>query len=393
MNAIILAAGKGERMLPWTENKNKVMFKVEGIPLLEHHINNLKRIGIKNIYIPTFWKAEEIEAKYANIPEVIFYRMESLERGSGGVCIDIFKKYNIDRAIIINGDTYYDEQFYDKIPYLYSLDEVNFVFVQNISKDNMSGLLTFNKGTHEISGIYEKFKIDIEQTDLLSKNIGIMILNKIHFIKTGVSKGDLMKDALPKFNDLYAYSMQSKKWCDIGNIDRYINIVLNFYKGDHIKYLLQSNRNKFIEFIKKILLADKIFIAGNGGSMSTAQHLALDWSKVGKKNAIALDSTPTITAYANDEGYENIFINQLNCFKVNESDIILLISGSGNSKNIKKVIDTYPNNIILGMSGETGYLSDKIKLTLPVPSCNIRVIEDAHLCYGHAITEVMDGLN
>jgi D-sedoheptulose 7-phosphate isomerase len=165
---------------------------------------------------------------------------------------------------------------------------------------------------------------------------------------------------------------------------------LSTYESIHVNWLLNLHTQKAINFVKKLLSANRIFICGNGGSMTTAMHLALDWSKFGGKNAIALDSIGAITAYANDVVYDSIFVNQLEKFKFDyKSDIIVLISGSGNSPNIVAVANKYQYNVI-GMSGNEGFLIKNVDCTLPVDSLNIRVIEDAHLAYGHAIAEVLN---
>ncbi|GAH00278.1 unnamed protein product, partial [marine sediment metagenome] len=92
-----------------------------------------------------------------------------------------------------------------------------------------------------------------------------------------------------------------------------------------------------------------IFIIGNGGSAATASHFAGDLSKATicdgfpRFKAISLtDNIPSIMAWANDKDYDDIFVEQLKNFMEPE-DIIIGISGSGNSKNIIKAID-FANN-------------------------------------------------
>ena len=60
MKAMILAAGKGERMRPLTEHTPKPLLKVAGIPLIEHHIKKLKIIGITDIVINVSWLGQKI---------------------------------------------------------------------------------------------------------------------------------------------------------------------------------------------------------------------------------------------------------------------------------------------------------------------------------------------
>ncbi|MDD5358538.1 MAG: sugar phosphate nucleotidyltransferase [Candidatus Nanoarchaeia archaeon] len=402
MNAIILASGKGTRMQPWTNNKNKVMFKVDGKPLLQHHIENLLRIGVKQIFITTWWKSEEIEFQFKHFQEVIFFKEGSLN-GSGTAVNQIMLLYSLKKTIIIYGDTYYDTYYYQLIKLLYKKKK-NFIIVDNWNCNDKNGLIKYTSDDFKILEIKENgFSDQILPEISIGKNIGLLIINLSLLYVSKLSTGDLMNSVLKTYlnsegiKNLYVFPIFSTKknvWCDIGQINIFIQFILDRYDNETINSLIKYPRERttFIQFAKKILLAKRIFLAGNGGSLSTAQHLALDWSKVGGKNAIALGEASVLTAYGNDEGYDNVFLKQLKCFSIDENDVIVLISGSGNSPNICKVIQKYPDNVI-GMTGQTGYLLCNCKLTLPVPSENIRVIEDAHLAYGHAITEIMDGLN
>src|SRR4030088_2428684 len=88
-----------------------------------------------------------------------------------------------------------------------------------------------------------------------------------------------------------------------------------------------------------------VFIIGNGGSASTASHMANDLTKQthvpGRKplRAHALtDSVEALTAIANDTGYENIFAAQLNTH-ARAGDLLIVISCSGNSPNVVKAIE------------------------------------------------------
>ena len=83
----------------------------------------------------------------------------------------------------------------------------------------------------------------------------------------------------------------------------------------------------------------QVFIMGNGGSASTASHFACDLSKNTRKEGWPLfrvqslnDNMALFSAYANDEGYENVFVQQLASL-VQPNDIVIAISASGNSKS------------------------------------------------------------
>ena len=88
------------------------------------------------------------------------------------------------------------------------------------------------------------------------------------------------------------------------------------------------------DLIKKTAAAGgKVILAGNGGSAAIASHVAVDLVKAANIRAINFNEADLITCFANDYGYENWLQKALE-FYADPSDLIILISSSGNSKNI-----------------------------------------------------------
>ena len=142
-----------------------------------------------------------------------------------------------------------------------------------------------------------------------------------------------------------------------------------------------------------------IFLFGNGGSASLASHMACDLGKgtssqrrTKRVRVVALtDNLPTITAYANDAGYENIFSEQLKNL-AQPSDVALAISCSGNSPNVVKALQVARSlkMITIGIGGfEGGKMKTLCDIPLIVPSENMQFIEDLHLCIAHCIFTVL----
>jgi D-sedoheptulose 7-phosphate isomerase len=143
----------------------------------------------------------------------------------------------------------------------------------------------------------------------------------------------------------------------------------------------------------------RIFVVGNGGSAATASHLACDLSKtiLGNKPqstarrfaVIALtDNMPLVTAWANDASYDLVFSEPLRNLAC-PGDLLLVITGSGNSKNIIEVVkaarELGVSTIgLLGFSG--GAVKPLLDHTLVVASNNYGHIEDAHMILTHLIT-------
>jgi len=137
-----------------------------------------------------------------------------------------------------------------------------------------------------------------------------------------------------------------------------------------------------------------LFLFGNGGSAALASHFACDIGKgtiAGRERrlkTIALaDNVALITAWANDKSYEDIFSEQLDGL-AEKGDIAMAISGSGNSPNVIRGLETArkigAHTLVL-----TGFAGGRAKalgdLCLVVPSNSMQHIEDAHLCATHAI--------
>lgn len=157
---------------------------------------------------------------------------------------------------------------------------------------------------------------------------------------------------------------------------------------------------KIIDLIFKAYQQNKqIFIMGNGGSAALASHFACDLGKgtlariydhtEKRLRVLSLtDNVALLTAFANDASYEDIFSQQLNNL-VNAGDIVIAISGSGNSKNIIRGVELAKkmSAVTIGLLGfEGGRLKDMADHKIIVKSKNYGVIEDVHSALVHLIS-------
>jgi D-sedoheptulose 7-phosphate isomerase len=142
-----------------------------------------------------------------------------------------------------------------------------------------------------------------------------------------------------------------------------------------------------------------VYTFGNGGSASLASHLACDLGKGtaccngGKRfRVLALtDNLPTLTAWANDSSYEDVFSEQLRNF-VQPYDVAFAISGSGNSKNVLHALKVArkAGATTVGVSGfQGGEMKRLCDVCVVVPSDNMQIIEDMHLAMAHAIFRIV----
>jgi D-sedoheptulose 7-phosphate isomerase len=138
-----------------------------------------------------------------------------------------------------------------------------------------------------------------------------------------------------------------------------------------------------------------VYFIGNGGSAATASHFANDIS-IGTRcyekpfRVLSLcDNQAIITAIANDDGYENIFSQQLSVL-LKKNDVVVAISASGNSPNLIKAIKTAKdmNAITVGITAfDGGTLKKSVDISLHVPTekGEYGPSEDAHMILDHLI--------
>lgn len=144
-----------------------------------------------------------------------------------------------------------------------------------------------------------------------------------------------------------------------------------------------------------------VFIIGNGGSGANASHLCEDLAKCTLRDfqsqrrlkVLSLtDNTPWVMAVANDIGYEAIFVEQLRNL-ASPGDLLLAISGSGNSPNILRAVE-WANENGLETFGITGFDGGRLRAIarggLHVPVDDMGVVESLHLVAFHW---VIDDLN
>lgn len=154
---------------------------------------------------------------------------------------------------------------------------------------------------------------------------------------------------------------------------------------------------------EKYLAGRMIFVIGNGGSGSNASHfcedigkgtlkLPADLSNDTKKRFRVLsltDNTPYILAWGNDEGFDKVFVEQLKNL-ASPGDLLIAISGSGNSKNILTAVE-WANRNGLATFGCTGFTGGALRglahQALHVPLDDMGIVETLHLAAFHWVVD------
>ncbi|MEO2116865.1 MAG: bifunctional UDP-N-acetylglucosamine diphosphorylase/glucosamine-1-phosphate N-acetyltransferase GlmU, partial [Methanocaldococcus sp.] len=172
MDAIILCAGKGERLRPLTENRPKPMIPVAGKPILQHIIEKVEGL-VDNIYLIVKYKKEKIIDYFKNHPKVKF--LEQGEIDGTGEAVLTAKDYVDDEFLVINGDIIFEDDLEEFLKCRYAIavkevknpenfgvvvldDESNIIEIQEKPKNPKSNLIN--------AGIY---KFDKEIFELIEK--------------------------------------------------------------------------------------------------------------------------------------------------------------------------------------------------------------------------------
>ena len=177
------------------------------------------------------------------------------------------------------------------------------------------------------------------------------------------------------------------------------NYILSSSEIVHSSVLLAPNIEKAITAIVKCLRkGNKVVLFGNGGSAADAQHIAAEFIgrfKINRKSlpAIALsNNSSTITAISNDFSFDMVFSRQCESL-ISKGDVVIGISTSGNSLNVKKGINASKKNgaITIGLLGNKGGSIKKcVDIPLIVDATETSHIQEVHRIIYHVICEIVE---
>ena len=145
-----------------------------------------------------------------------------------------------------------------------------------------------------------------------------------------------------------------------------------------------------------------VWVAGNGGSAATASHFATDLSRCNNssgepvKGISLCDNSGLITAIGNDFGFDLVFSRQLNNVAV-KGDLLVVISASGNSKNVLLAIEWAKDNglktlALTGFDGGKAKVLSDTSLHVPTSNGDYGVAEDSHSILCHFLSSHFRGL-
>ena len=170
--------------------------------------------------------------------------------------------------------------------------------------------------------------------------------------------------------------------------------------AEALKLIDEKQIHQASALIKKSLSeSNTIFWCGNGGSASQANHLSAeliggmykDKKSPFKSMCLNVD-TAFMTAWSNDDSFDNIFLRQLESL-AQSGDILIALSTSGNSKNIINAVQYCSENDIkiISLTGfDGGLLTDYSDININIPINNTKRIQEMHILIGHIICDIVE---
>lgn len=175
--------------------------------------------------------------------------------------------------------------------------------------------------------------------------------------------------------------------------------------GDYLQRLREALASidptrieRLVQLLAEVRRDDRrVFVVGNGGSATTASHMATDLGVgshrfgCGVRTVSLVDNTGVLTATANDMSFEEVFAAQLRLL-ADKGDVLVAISASGNSPNVVRAVETARELSMhtVGLSGfDGGKLATSVDLSIHVATAqgDYGPVEDAHLAINHMVTE------
>ena len=207
--ALILCAGFGKRLNPITLTKPKPLLEIKEVTMLEKSINLIKEMGIKKIFINTFYLKQHfssfIKNKNFNLDIHIVEDGESILDTGGGI-LNMTSKSDEDDFMVFNPDTIWSNQYRDEI---IKMEEIYF------SKKLENILLLVNKDLSFDQSLAGDFNLS---NNLISKKdnldfiyIGCQILNKKILANQTISKFSILNIWKKLINEKKLYGFESKQ--------------------------------------------------------------------------------------------------------------------------------------------------------------------------------------
>jgi len=394
MNALILCAGEGQRLRPLTSEIPKPLMTIRyNKSVLLHLINDILGIGtIQKVFLNVSWKKDKIYEAVRNLDRDRIVIIDEGERawGQNQTVRFVLQKNNAD-LLVCYGDIFCRNFPWEHfVKFWRQIDVDGLIVVDNRSPLHVGGCVYY-RGI-SITSIEEKPQELKTLYDRFGTLSGILILRqgierKLKKEESNLARalGAALKERKIKLS-VYPTTTQIT---DIGEPRRYLELNDNLHLKEMKRLIDETNGQ--IYPLWQLICENKgtIYLLGNGGSASVAEHLALDFTKAAGKPAQCLVDISRITAFSNDGSFQDAFAEIVKTSPIREQDILFLISSSGQSENvIRAAIEAKrKGTIVVSISGG-GKLASLADVAVIVNTQSVSLVEDIAQHIGHRIVEL-----
>lgn len=223
MKAMILAAGRGERLRPLTDNLPKPLVEVAGKPLIVYHIERLAALGVKEIVINHAWLGQKLEEALGDGSRwqlKIRYSRESEALETGGGIKKALSLLGPDPFLVINGDI-----FIDALPTIAG-QTLSLAAIENNMRDYQAYLWLVDNPPQHLEGDFSLNEGRVELAGEFSLTFsGIGLYHPAFFDDTPNGRFGLAPLLRQKMNAGWVAGEHFKGyWCDVGTLDRLASI-------------------------------------------------------------------------------------------------------------------------------------------------------------------------
>ena len=423
--AMILAAGKGTRLRPLTNRMPKAMVPVDGRPLLEYTIELLREHGVWEMAVNLHAHADAITEHFGDGSRFgvsLTYSFEPELLGTAGAVKKLEEFLKDGPFYVVYGDVLTRLDLRSLLEHHRGCGAMATIALHEPDDVSRCGVVQQDENGWIISFIE---KPGNGSTVDVWANAGIYVVEPALLQRMRAEPPqDFGRDVFPELvgngGGLAGFRSDAVFW-DVGSAERLslaedwlrveaggeprrsrIGAVADQYLASVQEAIAGVDRNAVVRVAE--LLCDvrargnQVFIAGNGGSSSTASHMAADLTRAASGSAgpplrcrSLTDNVPAVTAWSNDVGVEAAFALQMDQV-VEPGDVLIAISASGRSPNIIAAANAAHRQgaSVVGLVGfGGGKLAEIADVAVVVPSEEYGPVEDIHLLLGHLLaTEI-----
>ena len=424
--AMILAAGQGTRLKPLTDRLPKPMVPIGGKPLLEHTIELLARSGVHEIAINLHAHADAIAGHFGDGSRFgvrITYAFEPRLLGTAGAVKALEAFFSGGPFFVVYGDVFTQIDPLKLMAEHRAHGALATIALRRPDDATQCGIVR-QDGDGWITGFVEKPQAgDVPANPWANAGLYVLEPAVLRRIAHGAPQdfgADVFGELAESERALFGYRTDDACW-DVGSMPRLREVDLAMrsslnrgprhraiersveeYIGEVAEAVEALDRPSIAQAAEMLLDArdrgNTVYIIGNGGSATTASHMAADLSRASAEsegpplNCRSLcDNVAVLSAWANDVGYDSIFTLQLSQVLA-PGDVVVAFSASGKSPNILAAVGLARDRgaSVLGLSGfGGGPLSQLADVAVVIDSGEYGPVEDLHLVLNHLLAATM----